>query len=62
MRNIIMLLAAFTMPAHAHESLMPHAHPHTSSMLAGTDAVMGALFALVVALIVYWRFGRAPRL
>jgi hypothetical protein len=62
MKKIIVLLAAFSMPAQAHESLAPHVHPHELSMLAGTEAVICALFALVVALIAYWRFGRAPRL
>ena len=60
MKKIITLLSAFSMPAQAHESLAPHAHPHGSSMLAGTDAVICALFALVVALIAYWQFRRAP--
>jgi hypothetical protein len=60
MKKIIALLAALCMPAQAHESLAPHAHPHGWSMLAGNDAVICMLFALAVALIAYWRFGRAP--
>jgi len=60
MKKIIALLAAFSMPAQAHESLAPHAHPHGLSMLAGNDAVICLLFALALALIAYWRFGRAP--
>jgi len=59
MKKIVALLATFSMPAQAHESLAPHAHPHGLSMLAGTDAVIWILFALAVALIAYWRFGRA---
>jgi hypothetical protein len=59
MKKIIALLCAFSMPAQAHESLAPHAHPHGLSMLPGTDAVICVLFALAVALIAYWRFGRA---
>jgi len=59
MKRIVALLSAFSMPAQAHESLAPHAHPHGLSMLAGTDAVIWILFALAVALIAYWRFGRA---
>jgi hypothetical protein len=62
MKTIIVLLATFSMPAQAHESLAPHAHPHELSMLAGTDAVICALFALVIALVAYWGFGRLPRL
>jgi hypothetical protein len=29
-------------------------------MLAGNDAVMGMLVALVIGLVAYWRFKRAP--
>jgi hypothetical protein len=58
MKKIIALLAAYSMPAQAHESLAPHAHPHGLSMLPGTDTVIGALLVLVVALIAYWRFVR----
>jgi hypothetical protein len=60
MKKIIALLSAFSMPAQAHESLVPHVHPHGLSMLPWTDAVIGALLVLVVALIAYWRFVRAP--
>ena len=58
MKKLIALLSAFSMPAQAHDSLAPHAHPHGLSMLPGTDAVIGALLVLVVALIVYWRLVR----
>ena len=58
MKRIIALLSAFSMPAQAHESLVPHVHPHGMSMLPGIDAVGYAL--LVVALIAYWRFVRVP--
>ena len=60
MRKIIALLAASSLPARAHESLSPHAHPHGLSLFAGTDTIVCALLALAVALITYWRFGRAP--
>ncbi|MEH2484650.1 hypothetical protein [Bradyrhizobium sp. AZCC 2230] len=60
MKRIIMLLSAFSMPARAHESLAPHDHPHGLSMLAGSDTVICILFALVVGLVAYWRFRRAP--
>jgi hypothetical protein len=59
MKKIIALLAAFSMPAQAHESLAPHAHPHELSMLAGNDVVICMLLALAIGLIAYWRFGRA---
>ena len=60
MKNLIALLSAFSMPAQAHDSLAPHAHPHGLSMLAGNDAVICILFALVVGLVAYWRLRRAP--
>ena len=60
MKKLIALLPAFSMPAQAHDSLAPHAHPHGLSMLAGNDAVIWMLFALVVGLVAYWRLGRAP--
>ena len=60
MKKIIALLLALTMPAQAHESLVPHAHPHGLSMLPGIDAVICTLLALVVALIAYRKFVRLP--
>ena len=61
MKKIIALLSAFSMPAQAHESLVPHVHPHgLSMMLPGIDTSIYTLLALVVALIAYWRFVRAP--
>ena len=58
MKKIIALLSAFNMPTQAHESLVPHGHPHGLSMLPGIDAVICMLLVLAVALIAYWRFGR----
>ena len=60
MKKIIALPSAFSTSAQAHESLVPHAHPHGLSMLAGNDVVVYALFALVAGLIAYWRFRRVP--
>jgi len=60
MKKVIVLLSAFGMSAQAHESLAPHAHPHGLSMLAETDAVIGTLLVLAVAVIAYRRVGRAP--
>jgi len=59
MKKIIALLPALTMAARAHESLVPHAHPHGLSMLPGIDAVICTL-ALVVAVIAYRKFVRLP--
>ena len=60
MKKAIALLSALSLPAQAHESLVPHVHPHGLSMLPGIDVVICALLALVVALIAYWRFMRVP--
>ena len=60
MKKIIALLPTLTMPARAHESLVPHGHPHGLSMLPGVDAVICTLLALVVALIAYRKFVRLP--
>ena len=60
MKKITAPLSAFSMPAQAHESLVPHAHPHGLSVLPGIDAVMCTLLALVVALIAYRKFMRVP--
>jgi hypothetical protein len=57
MKKIVALLCALTKPAWAHESLVPHVHPHGLSMLPGIDVV---IFALVVASIAYWKFVRVP--
>ena len=58
MKKLIALLSTLSLPAQAHDSLAPHAHPHGLSMLAGNDAIICMMFALAVALIAFWRFGR----
>ena len=60
MKKAIALLSALSMPAQAHESLVPHGHPHGLSMLPGIDAIMCVLLVLAVALIAYWRLMRVP--
>ena len=57
MKKIVALLCALTIPARAHESLVPHVHPHGLSMLPGIDVV---IFTLLVASIAYWKFARVP--
>jgi hypothetical protein len=55
--TLLFSLAAVT--AHAHESLVPHHHPHGVSMLPGLDTlVVGAIFAIAAALLAYVKFGR----
>ncbi len=56
--SLLFMLAAGA--AQAHESLVPHHHPHGVSMLPGLDTlVVGAIFAIAVAFLVYARFGRS---
>ncbi len=48
------LLALSAASAQAHPSLVPHHHPHGVSMLPGLDTlVVGAIFAIAVALLAY---------
>lgn len=60
MKKLVAILSALIVPAQAHDSLVPHAHPHDLSMLPGTDVVAWALFTLAAALIVYWKFVHTP--
>jgi hypothetical protein len=55
--NLFSLVAA---AAQAHESLVPHSHPHDVSILPDISTVLCALFALAAALFAYWKFGRTP--
>ena len=54
--SVSLLLAATA--AAAHESLVPHHHPHGVSMLPGLDTIAVALIALAAAALAYWKFGR----
>jgi len=55
-----MVLSSLSTSAQAHESLVPHTHPHGLSTLPGIDAVACALLALAAALIAYRKFRRTP--
>ena len=56
--SVSLLLAA--MAAEAHESLVPHHHPHGVSMLPGLDTIfVGAIFVIAVAFLAYAKFGRS---
>ena len=58
---LVVLSSSFGAAAQAHESLVPHTHPHSVSMLPGIDtAIACGLLALAAALIAFWKFGRTP--
>ena len=59
MRKLLVVLSSFSTAAQAHESVVPHAHPHGVSVLPGIDTIACGFLALAVALIAYWRFRRA---
>jgi len=60
MKTMLVVLCSFIASAQAHESLMPHTHPHGVSMLPGIDIVACGLLALAAALIAYRKFRRTP--
>ena len=50
--------ALFAGAAQAHESLVPHHHPHGISALPSLESIGVAALLLALGLIVYFRFGR----
>jgi ABC-type arginine transport system permease subunit len=60
MKKLLAVLFFFSATAQAHESLVPHTHPHGVSMLPGIDIVACGLLALAVVVVAYWKFRRAP--
>jgi len=47
--SILSVVAASA--AHAHEALVPHRHPHATSMLPGVDLIGVAALVLALAVI-----------
>ena len=60
MKQFLAVLFSLGATAQAHESLVPHTHPHGVSMLPGIDLVACGLIALAAVLIVYRKLGRTP--
>jgi hypothetical protein len=56
MRKLALIMTLFTSAAHAHESLVPHAHPHGVSMLSGVEVIGAAALVLALAVIAIARF------
>jgi hypothetical protein len=42
MKTMLAILSSFITSAQAHESAVPHTHPHDVSMLPGIDLVVAA--------------------
>ena len=55
MKKLVVVLSSFSTAAQAHESVVPHAHPHGLSMLPGMDTVAYGFLVLAGALIA-WRY------
>ena len=60
MKTMLMVLSSLSTSAQAHESLVPHTHPHGVSMLPGVDIAAWGVLALAAALIAYRKFRRTP--
>jgi len=59
MKTILPLsLSLLAGAAQAHESLVPHHHPHGISALPGLESIGIAALLLALGLIAYFRFGR----
>ena len=58
MQKMLVVFFSFTASVQAHESLVPHTHPHSVSMLPGIEIIAYGLLALAAALIGYWKFRR----
>jgi len=54
-----LLALLFVNGAQAHESLMPHSHPHGVSMLPGLETSLVALLALAAVTLALWTVRRA---
>jgi hypothetical protein len=52
------LLSLTATAAQAHDSLVPHTHPHGVSMLPDLDSfIVGGIFLIAAALVAYVKFG-----
>jgi hypothetical protein len=57
MLSVLLFLVAGA--AQAHESLVPHHHPHGVSMLPDLDSfVVGAILLIAVGLVAYAKFAQ----
>ena len=55
---LTILLSLASVAAQAHDSLVPHSHPHGLSMLPDLNAfIVGGIFMIAAALVAYAKFG-----
>jgi len=58
-KMLAILLALSVTAAQAHDSFVPHTHPHGVSMLPDLDTfVVGAIFLIAAAFLAYAKFGQ----
>ena len=58
MLKLALIVSLFSGSAHAHDSLVPHTHPHGVSMLPGVEVIGVAALALALAVIAIAQFKR----
>ena len=58
MLKLALIVSLFSGSAHAHDALVPHAHPHGDSMLPGVEVIGVAALALALAVIAIAQFKR----
>jgi len=58
MSKLALIVSLFSGTAQAHDSLVPHAHPHGISMLPGVEVIGVAALLLALAVILISRFKR----
>lgn len=57
-KTLAILLSLASVSAQAHESLVPHSHPHGVSLLPDLDTfVVVGIFVIAAALLAYAKFG-----
>jgi hypothetical protein len=55
MKTLLIVLTSFITAAQAHESVVPHVHPHGASALPGIDTIVCGLLVLAGALLA-WKY------
>ncbi len=56
MLKLALIVSLFSGTAHAHDALVPHAHPHGVSMLPGVEVIGVAALALALTVIAIAQF------